>query len=524
MKVSRHTRRLLAARRAHRGRREGASPHGQGVLRRETGEPLRLRRWEGAETTRLNRAHWQHAFGRTINEDLYERLETLRIRCEHEVANDPILEGVVATWAGDVVGHGPRVQVQSSDARFNARLEEALEEYLAWPDPTAGTRNAPASIVDVLQTNCRSLCTAGEFLHQFTSARREGPFSFAVRSPHPRRLETAPGDVGDSGWFMGLKLNASGAVTAYKFRDEPPGLLARASLTYRELSADVVQHCFIRHEQDQLRGFPWLAVGLDDMADRRQLNKFVMESAKNAAAQGVLWYTDHPGAMFDLQFAASGESHPLEPGMQQAGPPGYKPFMVQSTQPGANWKEFEHEKLRGYGRPFGMPLMMVLLSSEGNSFSGANHDGQIYIRSVRNQQMWLERAMLTPQFDQIAIEVALALGQPRPRDLWYAMSWQLPPHPDPKKNYESLRMQLEDGSLSLADVCGRLGLDFETVQQSRAAVNALLDELGLPRPPINVGRAAQTSGVLREAADALEELQDQEESHGDAAGQAAAAR
>lgn len=513
MKVSHRTRRLMASRRALRERRVRSRWTG-GVLQRDD-DPVMRRRWEGADTNRLNRAHWSHAFGRTINEDLYERLETLRIRCEYEVANDPILEGVLATVAGDVVGpEGPRVQVLSDDDRFNSILEEAIAEYLAWPDPTVGTVNAPVAMADCLKTDIRSLCTAGEFIHQYTNARRAGPFEFAIRSPHPRRLENEPGQSVMPGMFMGLELAPNGAVTHYHFRDEPPGLYARTSYTYRRVAAENVQHQFIRHEQDQLRGFPWLAVSLNDMADRRDLNKFVMESAKNAAAQGILWFTDHPEAMVDLQFSASGETHPLEPGMQQAGPPGYKPFMINPTQPGANWREFEHEKLRGYGRPFGMPLMMVLLSSEGNSFSGANHDGQIYIRSCQGLQKWLERGTLTPQFNQIAVEVALATGRKRPRTLAYAYTWPLPPHPDPKKNYEAIRMQLEDGALSLSDACAMLGRDFETVQLARKYVNEQLDALELPRPPINLGSAQRPSGVLRDVADALEAQQESDADDG----------
>ena len=173
--------------------------------------------------------------------------------------------------------------------------------------------------------------------------------------------------------------------------------------------------------------------------------------------------------------------------MEQVGPPGYQPAMLAPTQPSAQYKEFRHEKMRGYGRPIGMPLMMVLLSSEGNSFSGANHDGQIYIRSVQGTQAWMASGTLNPQVDQISQEAINITGIRRPRRVQYVWTWMLPPHPDPRKNYEALRMQLEDGSMSLLDVCAALGRDFDTVQAARAYVNEQLDSLDLPRPPINVG-------------------------------------
>lgn len=494
-------RRSAAARKGWRTRRRNTrgAVRVQSLKKEDPGS-WRLRRWEAADTHRLNKAHWQNAFGRTVNEDLLERLETLRIRSEYEVANDPILEGVVSTFANDVVGPcGPRVQVASDSEAFNSAVEEAIEEYQERPDPTRDESMAEALRVDV-----RSLCTAGEFLHRFTNMRRQGPFEFAIRSPHPRRLESPMDRVGDPLVFMGIEFKSADEPTParYWLRDEPPGIYARSVLNWRPVEAQNIQHRFIAHEPDQLRGYPWIAVALNDMADRRDLNRFVMESAKNAAAQGLYWYTDHPEAL--IEFQVTTETRQIEPGIEQAGPPGYKPFALAPTQPSAQWKEFEHEKLRGYGRPFGMPLMMVLLSSEGNSFSGANHDGQIYIRTVTSVQSWLGCGTLTPQYNQIATEVAIARNVRRPRKVRYTLTWVKPPHPDPKKNYEALRMQLEDGAISLADVCAALDRDFETVQEARAWVNEQLTRFDLPLPPINVGDARQPSRVLRDIADQLE--------------------
>lgn len=514
MKVSSITRRLMAQRRSAREARSARTAREYApVMRKEERDgPIRVRRWEAADTTRLNKSHWQHAYGRTINEDLYERLEPLRIRCEHQVANDPILEGVLSTVSNDAIGpDGPRVQVQSEDEAYNRAVEEAIAEYFDWPDPTVGTRNSPVSIAETLKVDIRSLCTAGEFLHQYASAeamgaRREGPFDFAIRSPHPRRLETPYSFAGQQNFFMGLELASTSAVTRYHFRDEPPGIYARTTPNWKPVDVQNVQHLFLRHEQDQLRGFPWFAVSLDDMADRSMLNKFVMESAKNAAAQGVLWFTDHPEALMQMQFVD--ETHPLEPGMQQTGPPGYKPFMITPTQPGANWKEFDHEKLRGYGRPFGMPLMMILLSSEGNSFSGANHDGQIYIRSIAGLQSWLWKGCVRPQCRQVEQEVVIRKGLRRPRRVEMVASWPVPPHPDPKKNYEALRMQLEDGAIDLRSVCTALGRDFDSVQAARDYVNKVLERYDLPPAPINLGNAGgKPADLLRQVAAKIDEAE-----------------
>lgn len=503
MKVTHTTRRLIRQRRAARTRQTARDSYGRGPMSREKRadgpEPWQLRRWESADTHRLNRAHWQGAFGRTINEDLLDRLETLRIRSEFEIANDPILEGVVSTFANDVVGPaGPRVQVDSDNEEYNKASEESIEEYHERPDPTRDS-----SMADVLRLDVRGLCSAGEFIHQFATMRRRGPFEFAIRSIHPRRLETPIDRAGDPLMFMGLQLREDSFVERYHFRVEPPGMYARSTPQWKPVDAQNIQHRFVAHEPDQLRGFPWISVSLDDMADRRDLNKFVMESAKNAAAQGVYWSTNNIESQID--FRVENFCRPIEPGMEQTGPPGYEPHMLQPTQPGAQWREFDNAKLRGYGRPFGMPLMMVLLSSEGNSFSGANHDGQIYIRTVVCLQSWLGTGTLAPQYNQIGLETANTRGIKRPRRIKYTLTWVKPPHPDPKKMYESLRMQLEDGSIDLAGVCAALDRDFDTVQAARKYVQDELTTLELPLPPVNLGHSnGRPASQLRDIADGLD--------------------
>src|SRR5690349_8610549 len=74
--------------------------------------PMRLRRWEAAETNRLNKTHWAKATGDPINLDLQADLENLRIRSLFEAENNPTVEGIIKTYCDDVIGkNGPRFNV-----------------------------------------------------------------------------------------------------------------------------------------------------------------------------------------------------------------------------------------------------------------------------------------------------------------------------------------------------------------------------------------------------------------------------
>jgi capsid protein len=76
----------------------------------------------------------------------------------------------------------------------------------------------------------------------------------------------------------------------------------------------------------------------------------------------------------------------------------------------------------------------------------------------------------------------------RPRKVRYEWSWPVPPFADPKKAYETLRMMLEDGTITYPEVLRVLGYSYESVIKERARVNAELVEVGLPPLPVNLGR------------------------------------
>jgi hypothetical protein len=54
------------------------------------------RRWEAAETDRLNEAHWQPVT-LNMNEVLETQISELQARCRHEAANNPVVDAGIET-------------------------------------------------------------------------------------------------------------------------------------------------------------------------------------------------------------------------------------------------------------------------------------------------------------------------------------------------------------------------------------------------------------------------------------------
>ncbi|MGL4464765.1 MAG: hypothetical protein ACRC1K_21640 [Planctomycetia bacterium] len=107
--------------------------HGK-PIRRAPPAAAAARGWEAGRTDQLNADHWRRAHGQPLNFDLLTDLKNLRDRCEYEVQNNAVVEGVVNTYSWDVVGEmGPIHQVQSDDEKYNTALEDVFAEWWACP-------------------------------------------------------------------------------------------------------------------------------------------------------------------------------------------------------------------------------------------------------------------------------------------------------------------------------------------------------------------------------------------------------
>ena len=154
------------------------------------GHTDRERRWEAAKTDRLNQAHWRNASGNTLNTDLLGRLDTLRARCEYEIANNPTVAGMVRNYAIDVVGaKGPTLGVRSDDAAYDKEATDVLREWFRSPDASGRL-----SYAELLQVWVRSLWSGGCYIGQLVTdpdaPATQGPIKLRVHLLHASRLAT----------------------------------------------------------------------------------------------------------------------------------------------------------------------------------------------------------------------------------------------------------------------------------------------------------------------------------------------
>ena len=449
-------------------------------------------RWGAADTDRLNEGLWTKATGQPINRDLADDKETLRFRSSYEAANNPYIEGMIGTFADDVVGKsGPTLQVVSDDKKYNSALEAIFELWAKAPD-----LNGQLSLAEMLRLDLREMWSQGEFVTQFAMAPADQvkdadlPIATRLHAIAAHRLKTAHNNLGDFTWTMGVRRDKFGRPLEYSFEDIREDLLATNTFEFRFLPARDVIHGFDVLEPGQARGAPWLATSLDTAANHRDYRESVLESAREAAKRSAVLQTNHP----DVDPVIVNDEQEIERGMMTTVPPGWEMKPFEQVQPTATFKEFHNELLREYGRPVNMPLMLVALDASDHNFSSARFDGQGYARAIAYRQGWLERVKLNRCVQRLAIEARrlatadelpkrfAALANPPEGGVTYRWSWPARPHVDPFKEGMGERVGLENGTVDPITASASRGLDYEEVLDNRQRAVKEHEKRGLPLP------------------------------------------
>ncbi|MBE3132294.1 MAG: phage portal protein [Acidobacteria bacterium] len=473
-----------------------------------------VRRWEAADTDRLNEAHWQDVTGNPINVDLVERLSITRDRCAREVANNPIVEGVITTYVIDLVGpEGPTLQVQSdskegdeADAAASKAYADWLEKIWAdwWAAPCLDAMSGP----ELLGLWVRGLWTTGDILGQLLSddtPRESTPLALRVKAIAARRLDTPIDHASDPATILGIELSPEGVPRKYWVRKPQRfGAYTINLFDAQALGPEAIVHAFLSDEPDQVRGYPWLASSLQVIADLRDYDAQVLDAARLAADMAVVLWTNHP----DAQYFEANESHTIKRRTISNAPPGWQPTQINPTQPSTQYIDYRRERLSEIGRPVAMPLMMVRLDSSEHNYSSARFDAQIYLRALRRIRAWLASRVLNRLVAEVEREARLLPGAPkRPARVKYRWTWTDPPHVDPKKEAEAERLYLENGTLTYTDALTAHNTDLETAIKRRQRDNEALIAAGLAPIPswTPKGGAADPAGDGQQTDDGSEE-------------------
>ncbi|RKY04672.1 MAG: hypothetical protein DRP56_09760, partial [Planctomycetota bacterium] len=183
--------------------------------------------FDAAATTRLNQNHWAFATEHDINTLIRGDLATLRKRARFEILNNGYGAGIADTLAFDIVGdHGPRPQLDSGNADFDAECEERFAVWSQHCDYT-GLMGLP----EMLQMQfALQPCEAGESVTVFKRDRRAGNYEVSLRllAVETERLDNPMDSAAPSKRLHdGIEFDAAGRPEAYYIlKDHPNGSYA----------------------------------------------------------------------------------------------------------------------------------------------------------------------------------------------------------------------------------------------------------------------------------------------------------
>ncbi|MCI0741173.1 MAG: phage portal protein, partial [Gemmataceae bacterium] len=281
-------------------------------------------RYDAAQTSEENRRHWSNAdsLGAKSATDPGVR-QKLRDRARYETANNSSCRGMVLTLANDLIGTGPRLQLQTGSREVNRRIETAFGRWAK-----------AARLAEKLRTIKQAKTVDGEaFALLVTNPALSHPVKLDLRLleaeqvADPTLVQSFRPDEWD-----GIRLDVLGNPTHYHFLREHPG----DSIRFLNLQGDWIQAEFVIHwfradRPGQIRGVPELTPALPLFALLRRWTLACLAGAETAANFAAVLYNE-AGADEEEQ-PTPFSTQEIERGMLAAMPMGWKLEQLRAEQP-----------------------------------------------------------------------------------------------------------------------------------------------------------------------------------------------
>jgi lambda family phage portal protein len=434
-------------------------------------------RYDAAQTTPLNQRHWAQADWLSADAALHPGIRrTLRVRSRYEAANNSYLAGMLSTLATDLVGTGPRLQLQITevppeDARVR-QIEHAVHEW-----------GRAIDLAAKLRTMRIARATDGEaFAVKQTNTKLDG-VQLDIRLVEADQVAN-PTWILELGAIDGLRLDEAGNVTEWHILTHHPGSLTWTGNSGEWVPADRVLHWANRTRPGQHRGVGEIVPALELFAMLRRYTLATVTAAETAADFAALIHTNMPSGDAGTAPLPGWETMPIVRGMAMSLPDGWDATQMKPEHPTTTFDAFEKRLLNQIARCLNLPYIVAALDSSQASYSSMRGDYLVYRKSVNCLREDLERNVLDPLLSEWLDEAALVRGLLPdglpPVATWnWRWIWQGWEHVDPTKEADAQTIRLSNNTTTLADECSKLGTDWREVLRQRAAEKALLRELGL---------------------------------------------
>jgi lambda family phage portal protein len=439
--------------------------------------PLRVRgKFDVAESGE-DRRHWANADAFAADAALSPMVRrTMRNRARYERQNNSYLAGMSATLANDLVGTGPRLQLQFGDDDTARMIERAFFDW-SWQ----------IDLASKLRTMREALVVDGEaFAMMITNPRMPG-VQLDLRLVESEMVATptelmSQSITPDGSTVDGLEFDTVGNVTAYQVLNYHPGSNFRVNtLEFQRVPSSQMVHWFRPLRPGQHRGMPEVTPALKLFAQLRRYTEAVCAAAETAADFAGFLRTNSPAAEVD-EVEAFAEM-PIEKRSMVTLPDGWTFEQLKAEQPTSTYAMFKRELIGEIGRCLGLPFNVSALDSSSYNYASGRMDHQVYATTQRILRDDLERKMLDRVLEAWVNEATLAgympQGVPAFSEWDWSWQWDGKEHVDPAKEANAAETRLRNHTTTLAAEYAKQGKQWDVELRQRAAEMTLMSELGL---------------------------------------------
>ena len=467
----------------------------KGPTIRLVGRPKLRAYYDAAATGRHHDNHFLYADNSDADRTISPELSTLRNRCRYEIRNNSYAKGITESKADFLVGTGPRLQLNTSNAGFNRKVEQLFMSWTKYCD-MAGK----LSFADILKlVGSKQQDDSGDgfiIMQQDNDAPGDKP-RLRLSLVEPDRVNTpyslggaslTTGVAADGQLVDGIKIDKFGKPVQYYVQKKHPGsLVASMGMSiddYDVVPAAVMIHLYRQDRPGQTRGVPWFTPAVPLFAQLRRFTLATIDAAETAACYSAVIKSNGQLETDDLE---SLETIDIERDSAMTLPQGWEMQQFKAEQPSTTYAEFKREILNEIGRCLGMPLNIATANSTQYNYASGRLDWQVFFRNIASTQKWIARNVCNRILEYWLAEAQLIPGYlPKIRSgelvidettvSWY---WPGAEHVDPQKEAKAQEIRLSIGATTYAAEYARQGKDWELEFEQLQREQQKIAELGI---------------------------------------------
>ena len=374
-------------------------------------------------------------------------------RSRYEVANNGYVDGMVQTLATDLVGVGPKLQMQTGNAAFNQVVERVFHEWAKaiklrrklWCMAHAKVQDGEA--IGIVRNNPR-------VNHRV---------KLDLVLVETEQCQTPMLPWATAGYIDGIKFDEFGNPEYYDILQQHPGgqFGHLSAADPEQVAARFVLHWFKLRRPGQHRGVPEFRSTLNVGASSRRFREATVASAEAAADISVLLKTAFPPEEVDSVSPMS--TLEFQKRMMTALPQGWDAGQMKSEHPNATYESFLRQQLNETARPKSIPYNKAACDSSSYNYASGRLDHQTYYGDLDVEREDGNDLVLDPLVSVWWREAVLEYGWNTDPRRMPAHTWDWPKHPvaDLKSEAAASDTKLRNGSLTLSQHYADNGMDFE---------------------------------------------------------------